>query len=339
MRVFLYEYTSALPPAQTNSLHAEGWAMLQAVVEDFGKCPGVETLTLLHESIGQQLGHTSRRISTGQEEKAFRKLAAEADFTLVIAPEFDDILASRCRWVLKAGGRLLGSSPEVISLAADKFLLASRLNRAMLLYPPTILLPQPGDVANLPEIFFPAVCKPRFGAGTQATFRVGSPNGLDEVMDIARKEMPAADFILQRFVSGLPASVAFLAGRGRMLPLLPAAQHISDECQRIRYRGGEMPLPADLAERALSVASKAIWAIPDLFGCFGVDLVLGDAGDGSRDYVMEINPRLTTSYIGLRQLARANLAQALMDLVSGKDTDLKWRPGKVRFLADGTVLS
>jgi hypothetical protein len=50
-----------------------------------------------------------------------------------------------------------------------------------------------------------------------------------------------------------------------------------------------------------------------------VDLVLGDAADGSRDFAIEINPRLTTSYLGLRALARGSLAAALLRAVRGDE--------------------
>jgi predicted ATP-grasp superfamily ATP-dependent carboligase len=69
-----------------------------------------------------------------------------------------------------------------------------------------------------------------------------------------------------------------------------------------------------------------------------VDLVLGDAADGSRDWAMEINPRLTTSYLGLRTLATTNLAEAMLRVVRGEPiSEPRWRRGTVRFQADGTV--
>ena len=332
MRIFLYEYTSAQPQENTGALHAEGWAMLQSAAEDFCKIPGVETMTLLDERTPRQLGHSCRRISKEQEEEVFRQLAGEADFTLVIAPEFDDILPERCRWVLEAGGRLLGPGPEAIAAAADKFDLAGRLT------PPAILLPKSHQLSRSQQNLFPGVIKPRFGAGSQATFLVRSANDLEGKLAFARKEMPGAEFILQEFVPGLPASVAFLMGTKAGLALLPAAQHISSD-GRFRYQGGEAPLPAGLAKRAIDLAGRTLAAVPGLLGYIGVDLILGDATDGSQDSVIEINPRFTTSYIGLRQLARNNLAGALLDLMTGNEvTTLEWRFGKVRFRADGTLL-
>ena len=58
---------------------------------------------------------------------------------------------------------------------------------------------------------------------------------------------------------------------------------------------------------------------------------------GEEDQVIEINPRLTTSYIGLRALAETNLAEAMLRVADGDDVVLRWREGAVEFTADGTL--
>ena len=75
-----------------------------------------------------------------------------------------------------------------------------------------------------------------------------------------------------------------------------------------------MPLDAPLARRAVDLATKAVGALAEPFGYLGVDLVLGADVNGRDDVVIEINPRLTTSYIGLRAAAShgVNLAEAML---------------------------
>jgi predicted ATP-grasp superfamily ATP-dependent carboligase len=139
---------------------------------------------------------------------------------------------------------------------------------------------------------------------------------------------------VQPFIPGRPASVAFLIGPRQTVALAPAWQHLSDD-GRFHYRGGSAPMHDDaLAERAVHIARRAVEAVPGLGGYVGVDLLLGDAADA----VIEINPRLTTSYVGLRALAADNLMGLLLRVVRGESVAApRWRPGGVHWMADGQV--
>jgi predicted ATP-grasp superfamily ATP-dependent carboligase len=164
---------------------------------------------------------------------------------------------------------------------------------------------------------------------------VRNPEELSVAFSTARAEGWSGDMILQPFVAGQPASVAFLVGPGGPLALAPAAQDLSSD-GRFHYRGGWLPLPPHLGERAVRLARPAIEVISGLRGFVGVDLVLGDAPDGSEDWVIEINPRLTTSYLGLRALAETNLAELMLRIVQGKQvTPPRWRSDRVEFRLHG----
>jgi hypothetical protein len=65
-------------------------------------------------------------------------------------------------------------------------------------------------------------------------------------------------------------------------------------------------------------------------------LVLGEPEDGSGDVAIEINPRLTTSYLGLRQLARFNFAAMLLAIATGSPMpSWEWGTNIVIFRTDG----
>jgi predicted ATP-grasp superfamily ATP-dependent carboligase len=261
-------------------------------------------------------------------------LAAAAHHTLVIAPEFNEILSTRCRWVLESGGRLLGPSLAAVQLTGDKLALSRHLRGRGVPTPQSHRF-LPGE--PLPEVRYPQVWKPRYGAGSQATFLVKNPSALGDCIRKARAEGWGGEGLLQPLVQGQPASVAFLAGRRGLIPLLPAAQHLSED-GRFRYRGGKVPLPGELARRALQAALRAVEIVPELRGYVGVDVVLGCAEDGSGDAVIEINPRPTTSYVGLRALAETNLAQAWLQVAVREEMPLiRWRTGLAHFSASGIV--
>ncbi len=69
---------------------------------------------------------------------------------------------------------------------------------------------------------------------------------------------------------------------------------------------------------------------PTVRGFVGLDLLLGDRP--SEDCVIEINPRLTTSYVGLRRMIHGNLAARLFDLETGAvsccatEDSVRWTP-------------
>jgi predicted ATP-grasp superfamily ATP-dependent carboligase len=156
----------------------------------------------------------------------------------------------------------------------------------------------------------PWVVKPRYGAGSQETYLL-----TDHPIAAVRVpgDSPFGEPLVQRFIPGRPASVAFLIGPRQTVALAPAWQDLSDD-DRFHYRGGSIPIPPDLAARAERVARRAVAAVPGLGGSVSVDVVLGDA----EDVVIEINSRLTTSYVGLRALAADNLMGLLLRLTRGE---------------------
>lgn len=309
--------------------------MLSALLEDFGHVSGVETVALLGERCRQESrGTICTRIPACEEESTFRELAAQADFTLIIAPEFDDLLLTRCRWVVESGGRLLGPSLAAVELTADKLALSRHLRSRGVRTPESRPFVRGEEVS---QAILPAVWKPRYGAGSLATFLVHDQQELRACVDQARAEGWQGKMLVQPFMPGRAASSAFLTGPHGRVPLLPASQQLSED-GRFHYRGGTVPLLPHLGKRVVEIATRALETLADLRGYVGVDVVLGQAEDGSEDAVIEINPRPTTSYVGLRALAETNLAGAWLQAASGAEIpDLVWRPGVVHFDASGAV--
>jgi predicted ATP-grasp superfamily ATP-dependent carboligase len=322
--IFVYEYCCAVglgrePSDPAHSLYREGRAMRDAAAEDFRRVSGVEVVTLD--------GDNAQR-----ERDRFRERAAGCDWCVVIAPELGCELRRKVEWATKSGVRLLGSSLAAIDLTSCKLDLSRHWEGAGVPTPPA----QPFlDWFREPSPFPPpVVCKPVFGAGSAATARF---NQMDELMAVHEaggfEGFGETELMLQECVPGRPASVAFLIGPRETVALPPTFQRLSTD-GRFRYEGGELPIPPDLAARAVALGRRAIDCVPGLSGYVGVDLVLGDAAD----YALEINPRLTTSYVGLRALADFNLAGAMLRVARGESVgELAWGPGRVRFGAEGAT--
>lgn len=345
-RIFVWEYLSAvsgLPgcdaPAQ---LAREGNAMLRALVADFAGVPGLDFVTL-HSAAVEGLALPAKQVCTvaslAEEQRQFDRLAADAQWTIVVAPEIAGVLLNRCRRVVSLGGRLLGPAPEFVALTSDKHLTAEHLRSAGVAAPQGIALSR-GD--RLPECFrYPAVLKPRDGAGSQNVRLIaGGPSGAaGEIVELTAASR------LEQFCPGMAVSVAALCGPGGCFTLPACHQHLSGD-GRFDYLGGSLPLAksefgrrqsGSLSERAERMARRAIAALPPALGYVGLDIVLGPAQVGTQDFVIEVNPRLTTSYVGLRAAAEGNLAQAMLDIAEERTPTISFRAESVEFMADGTV--
>ena len=323
MRVLVFEYLTAHgigrdPAGPLHGMFREGRAMRDAVAADFRRLPDTEVETVA--------------FSPGNDpEGELRRTARRCDYVVVIAPEHDGILGRYCRIVRQSTARLINPSPEAIELTSDKLALARHWRDHGVRTPATT------DRVPTACEAFPVVWKPRDGAGSTATFLLADAFDVAQVRACLVAGRHNGPMIVQEFVPGRAASVAFLCGPAGNVPLLPTFQHLSTD-GRFTYRGGELPIPPDLADRAARLATRAIDCVGGLIGYVGVDLILGDAPDGSKDYALEINPRLTTSYVGHRAVADTNLAEAMLWAAAGTPTpELHWKAGGVRFATSGMV--
>ncbi len=101
------------------------------------------------------------------------------------------------------------------------------------------------------------------------------------------------------------------------VPLINRTQTLSADGQ-FTYLGGSLPLANSLATRATRIACRAVAACGEMHGYVGVDLILGSRAD--EDCVIEINPRLTSSYLLLRRVADENLARSILAWRQGTGT-------------------
>jgi predicted ATP-grasp superfamily ATP-dependent carboligase len=323
MRVFVYEHLTARgtgrePDAPEHAMYLEGRAMRDAVAEDFRRIAGVEAFVFPDSAVPV-------------DDYTFSDAANAADWAVVIAPEVGGTLAGLAEEVWPTSSRFLGPSLPAIRRTTDKLALSEHW------YDNDVPTPETWEREPSPREAFPVVWKPQDGAGSHATFRLQSATDLTRARARLEADNHTGPMILQEFVAGQAVSVAFLCGPAGYVPLVPAFQLLSDD-GRMRFLGGELPIPPDLAARAVKLAQRAVDCVPGLLGYVGVDLVLGDAGNGTRDFAIEINPRLTTSYVGLRALAEVNLAEAMLKAANGELREPpKWKPGRVRFGTDGSV--
>ncbi len=305
--------------------------MIQALAADFAALPGAEVATTRDARLAElhPPGCQVTVIGSAAEEGEWLATAsAAADWTLLVAPETGGALLSRCKLVESAGGRLLSPGAAVVEIASDKHVTAKLLAAQGVPVPRSMLIRQAADFAHAGGLL-PAVVKPLDGCGSQGIQVVRSAAELGKLK-------LAQPLRLEEYIAGLAASVSVLAGPQGVWTLPACGQRLLQD-GTFAYQGGRLPLAANLSARAGRLAERAIAALPQPHGYIGVDLVLGTAIDGSGDRVIEVNPRVTTSYVGLRAASQTNLAAAMLAVAEGRPPDLRFSAEKIEFHSDGRI--
>ena len=327
MRIVVYEHFSR-PGARAahradRSLFRAGRAMREAVSRDLATLPGTSLVPLLAGEAGQ----AGRML-----ERALRR----ADAALVIAPEDGGLLERLAAAPARAGVLLLGPGPMAVRAAADKIATA-RLLRAAGVAVPADRPPRHGD---------PVVFKPRRGCGAEGVVVVRRRADRLRGARIAARAARGDGVVTQAFVPGIPLSASFLVRAGGdgdrigdLLCLGLGRQRLRGRF-RLAYAGGEIPgaIPRGAARHAEETARAAVAALAraasDLRGFVGVDLVLGRRGP----VVIEINPRLTSSYLGLSRMAGGRIARFMVAAARGEQLPERLRlSGQWLFRASGAV--
>jgi tyramine---L-glutamate ligase len=344
MRLLIYEWCCSgglagpdraavmAPDDDVTGLVREGRAMMLALVADAARDGGFEVAVLVDESLPLELGAGTRRIAVprGGEVNALVTAAREADGVMLVAPETADVLASRVEAVRTVGGTVLGPSTAFIRLAADKQATIDALAAAGVPVPAGRSL----AAAQAWPVGFrlPAVRKARASTGCDGLLVVRPGDRLPPPALVATR--------LEAECAGQSIGVSFVIGPRSVVPVATLGQRFSaGPCPS--YVGG-MPLPDPAARRRaerLGVRSVEALLRRDPHGAragwVGVDMILGNRDDGLDDRVLEVNPRVTTSFAGLAAVAPASLVRTLVDVARGHELDRGALPTACTFtLAD-----
>lgn len=332
MRILVYEDITGggCPEPPEGSLLVEGRAMRDALVEDLAAVPGVEVSVLQDERLGENCAAPTDAavtlVARDEHKKRFRELAKSADWTLVVAPEFDDRLLQRAEDVEAVGGRLLGPDSSLIALCSDKFVLLDHLAQEGLSQNGGAALPRfhRSELPTPADFPFPAIWKPRFGAGSI---------GVITVDDVGQLPAQRSDCCLESRIEGRPLSVFVLKSETRHFVFPAIWQRLGGETG-FQYLGGDGPVDAGCQAKVEVLVADVIESLPDFQGHLGIDLIYDP--EESRLTLIEINPRVTTSYVGLRRLIDRNPAECMLDVATGGAP--AWQvEGSVSFTADGRV--
>ena len=264
------------------SLITEGTLMRDTLIGDIEDLPGMRVITTHDARLSPPPRGTSTPVNPGDEPWAmWGHLASEADCCWPIAPETEGLLERLVEMLRARGRRVVACDDETLRDCASKARTAEVLAKAGIAVVPTW---RQGDIPASQS--GPFILKPDDGAGAA---------GVRIVESLPTEKLPG-NIIVQPLVEGMAASLTLLCQSGRSHVLSANEQHIDTIDGQLHFSGvtvGGLPITDEL--RALS--DKVSAAFPGLHGIVGLDYIVTKDGP----VVVEVNPRLTTSYAGLRR--------------------------------------
>lgn len=348
--------------AASASMRREAVMMLAAVVEDVSQVEGACPTVLLSSGAAEflettaGLPHNCRRLLCGDGPIAWLRnpsfTPTEFVATMAIAPEAGGVLVDVLK-TLQSGAwaavRNLNVPWSLAEIFTDKFATFHWLRRSGFETPETKTLCEDdadrlraessawlgslhADGINLNSIHNAGIIKPRDGVGCDGISLVPMKQRRFHQLPLSH----AADdpWILQPVLRGTACSIG-LIGRGDSSPttvLLPAQQNLIVESGSLAYIGGQIPCDARVAEIVTATGQQLANALGAFSGYLGVDIVVTESDRGEQTaHVIEINPRLCTSYVGYRAHAVNNLMEILL---SERDYTVVWKSGTSLFTTE-----
>ena len=287
MKILIFEYITGggmIGEPLPASLAKEGELMLNAIARDFLAIDDVEVCVLRDHRL-QDTTQIAQEFIVSPEfgyGETIGTFVNEIDAMLIVAPETENILFNLCVEYSKFDFILLNCDPESVALTTDKYQTYLHLQNFTINQVPTYLLSEVHKITASK-----IVAKPKDGVGCENILL------LDNAKNIRDYKL-SNNYIYQPYIHGQHISLSLLCWGVECSILSVNHQCIAEENGTlVLERCIVNCLPRDLF---YEFTYQLISAISGLKGYVGVDLLIAK----DKIYLVEINPRLTTTYVGIR---------------------------------------
>lgn len=259
-------------------------------------------------------------VAAGDFKKVFKKALKQADFVWLIAPETDGVLLELTELCLEAEAKethalLLGCGFDATLTGTSKTLCFEAMQAANIFTLPVYAgedLMQPDYYDTLcKQNVSQWVAKPEDGAGCEGIQVFDSLHALKLWITEDDRYL---HYLAQPYQAGVAASFSMLCRDGKAWLLSCNQQHITCDGNQFKLTGITVNGMLPYWQRFETIARKIAKMLPDALGYVGVDVIV-DVENNDKIYVVEINPRLTTSYVGLHEALNYNPAKLILDCV------------------------
>jgi predicted ATP-grasp superfamily ATP-dependent carboligase len=329
LKLLVYEYVSGggfADKSIPSGILSEGFGMLRMLISDL-KAAGHSVTAVLDSRLAMLSPPTEADCvvpvsSLKEAETVIHSVSESADAAYMIAPESNQLLQSFVEGIEQTGVPSLNCRASAIERVSDKAKLLDSVKKMGLPTPATIMVNALEDVAEIKRTIsskfeFPLIFKPVDGAGCGGLSVVRSENQVTSAVEKVTGESSNRYFMVQELIRGIAVSVSLISTGSEALPISLNKQDISltTPGSTSTYNGGQAPFNSQLKREAFATAETIVGSFRGLRGYIGVDLVLTKRGP----VVIEVNPRLTTSYVGVRRVISFNPAQAIINSIFDRE--------------------
>ncbi len=229
-------------------------------------------------------------------------LLATVDLFWPIAPESENILQKLSEIAVAANVEVLLSDNATLAVCADKYATYQRLKKYQIPVVETRLLSD-GCAGMTGDI----VVKIADGVGCLDSFVTSAAQ-----LPVAVAKLTKPDnYLLQPFINGQAASLSCLFKRGRAWLLAYNHQQIVLKQGCFSLQACLVNVQSDHLDLYKNLINNIAAALPGLWGYIGIDIIQTQA---QGPLVLEINPRLTSSYVGIHPATGINVAEQVLGL-------------------------
>lgn len=264
----------------------------------------------------QQALIASQAINDKTDEwKVWDTCISQCDAAWIIAPETDGILLRLTEMIAHHNKVLLGCGSNAIKQCASKEASYQLFNTLPYLTPVTYRW-QAWQALHASQQLGAWVCKQDDGAGAEDSACFENINPLNTFMQSRQHS-----HVVQPYVQGQTASLSMLCKQGKAWLLSANLQKTERTASpnmggtQFIYTGSIVNGMVEHWQAFEEIAQQIAHALPDLSGYVGVDVIVNDQSI----WLLEINPRLTSSYPALAEATGCNPAQLVIDLICKND--------------------
>ncbi len=282
--------------------------MRDALLRDFSDVTDIDIVTTYDVRLAKPESAV-QAIFVDEEENPeiiWQQHLTDCDACLIVAPETGGILCQLTQMVEAQAVQNLGSHSSAVAIASNKYETYQWLMKANIATLPSYtayeVLEAPLNSVN------GFIVKPNDGAGCEATNYFADKPALVTWLANHTHE----NLIIQPYQQGQAASISALFKQGQAWVLSCNEQMIDiQEDNHVHLIGCRVNAFHQYLAVFNQLVKQIAIALPTLNGYAGIDVII----EGNNVFVVEINPRITTSYIGLRESLGYNPAKLILDSI------------------------